>query len=71
MQSAVSAKKAHDVWALGITLVFMLVGQPPWEAATPGDARYQAFRQRDFSAMPWRAFTPELLSVCQYDCGVF
>ena len=57
-----NATKAHDVFALGITLVTMLTGCAPWDAALATDARYRAFWSDDaFTQAPWCALSEPLL----------
>ena len=57
------AHKAHDVWALGVTLFVMVTKSFPWLAARPGDKEYDAFLRGDFTGAPWSTFSPELLSL--------
>ena len=57
------ARKAHDIWALGVTLFFMVTGEFPWEKCNRTDDKYAAFKRGDLSEAPWRTFSPALISV--------
>ena len=58
----VNASKAHDVWGLAMTLVAMVTGCAPWDAALPSDPRFCAFWSEDAcTKAPWCALSDPLL----------
>jgi serine/threonine protein kinase len=60
-QGTLVADKAHDVWALGVTLFVLLTGAFPWGSAEPGDAEYEAFCRREYHRLAaWHCFHPAL-----------
>ena len=69
VQETVEAHKAHDVWAVCVTLFVMLTGSFPWNAAQEGDAEFDAFLNGDFSQDPWNTFTDDLIEVCVVNDG--
>ena len=58
-----AANKAEDVWALGVTLFFLLTGRHPWREASMRDSEFAQFRRRELGHAPWSSFAPQLNEV--------
>lgn len=63
LQFKYKASKAHDIWALGITLFHMVTGQLPWEQANSMDSQYVSFVLQDFTMYPWCELPVSMLQV--------
>ncbi len=55
--------RAQDMWALGVALYILLVGDFPWMVAKQEDGEFARHLAGDRTAYPWSAFSPALLQL--------
>jgi serine/threonine protein kinase len=58
------ADKAHDIWALGVSLYVLLTGDFPWLKAVVTDVEYAAFLSGRLRGK-WSKFSPQLVTLFQ------
>ena len=61
-KGGIVADKAHDIWALAVSLYVLLTGDFPWLKATSTDVEYAAFMSGKMTGA-WQTFSPQLLAL--------